>query len=53
MQMAQSREAQLPPPVTIEPSPQAGSSSSSSTSSVPDTVSRRDALRSRDREAGR
>jgi membrane protease subunit HflK len=55
MQLSSSREAQLPPPVTIEPSPQVGSSSpsSSSSSGVPDSVSRRDALRSRDREAGR
>ena len=56
MQMAQSREAQYPPPVTVEPAPQPNTSSSSvSSGSSPgsDSVSRRDALRSRDREAGR
>jgi membrane protease subunit HflK len=55
IQMGQSREAQLSPPVTIEPSPQSTQSSvpSPSTSSMSDTVTRRDALRSRDREAGR
>ena len=54
MQMAQSREGQMPAPVTIEPSPQTSPSSApSTTGSVPDSISRRDALRSRDREAGR
>jgi membrane protease subunit HflK len=51
MQLSQQREQQqqqsLPPAVSVEPPP------SPAPSSVPDTVSRRDSLRSRDREAGR
>jgi membrane protease subunit HflK len=56
MQMAASRDAQVSAaPASIEPSPQAGSSagSSSTSSGVQDSVSRRDSLRTRDREAGR
>jgi len=55
MQMAQSRDSQLSSPsVSIEPSPQGSSAGSvSSPSSVPDSVTRRDSLRSRDREGGR
>src|SRR4051812_6525908 len=50
MQMARSQDSQLPAPVTVEPSPQPSSSGSSS---VQDSVPRRDSLRSRDREGGR
>jgi len=54
MQLSQSHDSQgLSPPVTIEPSPQPNTSPGTSSSGMPDSVSRRDALRSRDREAGR
>ncbi|HZZ94443.1 MAG TPA: FtsH protease activity modulator HflK [Usitatibacter sp.] len=54
MQLSRSQEAQLAPPVSIEPSSaQSTSPSPSSSASMQDSVSRRDALRSRDRESGR
>ena len=54
MQLSQSRDSQnLSPPVNVEPSPQTGTSSVPSNSGVPDSVTRRDSLRSRDRESGR
>jgi membrane protease subunit HflK len=53
MQLSQSRDSQLSAPVTVEPSPQPSTAPGSSPSGMPDSVSRRDALRSRDREAGR
>jgi modulator of FtsH protease HflK len=49
MQLSQQQQQQsLPPAVTVEPAP-----SSTTSSPVPDTVTRRDSLRSRDRESGR
>jgi membrane protease subunit HflK len=53
MQMGQSREGQVSAPVSIEPAPQSSSASSVSSPSTQDSVTRRDSLRSRDREGGR
>ena len=54
MQMSQARDSQsLSPPAAMEPSTPSTSSSAPSSSGLPDSVTRRDALRSRDREGGR